>query len=163
MQIYKEAHRQAGFTLLGLLIVLALMGLSMAASVRVGVLLQRREAERELLHIGSQFRHAFQTYYLMTPAGQQPYPNTLDELVKDPRFPHTVRHLRKIVPDPMTGKPDWLPVISPLGGIMGVASGSDAQPIQIGNFSHADKDFENKKKYADWQFFYQPVSAQHRQ
>lgn len=160
MRIYNEYDRRAGFTLLGLLIMLAVMGITTAASLRVGMLLQRRDAEQELLHIGGEFRRAVQTYYLMTPAGQKPYPNSLEELVKDPRFPQMVRHLRKIYPDPMTGKADWVPVVSPLGGIMGVHSRSDAQPIKIGNFSDADKDFAQQRKYAAWRFFYTPVSGQ---
>lgn len=158
MQIYRN-HRQRinGFTLIGLLILIALIGLMSTASLRIGALLQRRDAEQELLHVGSQFRIAFQSYYLMTPMGQRPYPNTLEELIKDPRFPQPVRHLRKLYADPITGKTDWLLLHSPMGGIIGISSRSDAQPIKVTHFSDTDKSFEGKNKYSDWGFFYAPI------
>jgi len=31
----------------------------------------------------------------------------LEELLEDPRFPNTVRHLRKPFADPMTGQAEW--------------------------------------------------------
>lgn len=158
MRIYSR-HNQSikGFTLIGLLILIALISLMSTASLRIGALLQRREAEQALLYVGSQFRSAFQSYYLMTSMGQRPYPNTLEELIKDPRFPQPVRHLRKIYADPITGKTDWILLKNPMGGIMGVSSRSDAQPIKVANFSDADKSFEGKNKYSEWGFFYTPL------
>jgi type II secretory pathway pseudopilin PulG len=158
MRIYRtDGHEAKGFTYLGLLIFVAVIGLASTASVSVGTLVQRRSAEQELLFIGSQFRSAFQSYYVATPVGQKPYPNTLEELVKDPRFPQPVRHLRKVYADPMTGKADWVLIVAPVGGIMGVASKSEAQPIKIGNFAEGDKMLEGKNKYSEWVFFYSPA------
>lgn len=162
MRTYKEERLRncTGFTYVGLLIFIALIALSSAASVSVGTLVQRRNAEQELLFIGNQFRNAFQSYYAATPLGQKQYPNTLEELVKDPRFPQPVRHLRKIYADPVTGKADWAVIQAPIGGIMGVASRSEAQPIKIGNFEQVDKVFEGKNKYSEWVFFYAPTNVQ---
>lgn len=160
LQNYKNRrHHAAGFTYLGLLIFIAVIGLASAASVTVGTLVQRRGAEQELLFVGSQFRNAFQSYYAATPAGQRPYPDTLEELVKDPRFPQPVRHLRRIYADPITGKADWILLDAPLGGIMEISSTSDRQPIKIGNFSDADALLEGKSKYSEWAFFYNPASG----
>jgi type II secretory pathway pseudopilin PulG len=159
VEIGNRAYKQGvkGFTYLGLLIFIAVIGLASTAGVSVGTLVQRRSAEQDLLFIGSQFRNAFQSYYTATPAGQRPYPNTLEELVKDPRFPQPVRHLRKVYADPITGKIDWVLIAAPMGGTMGISSKSEAQPIKIGNFDEADKMLEGKSKYSEWVFFYNPA------
>ena len=45
---------------------------------------------------------------------------------------------------------------APGGGIMGVYSKSEDAPIKTGAFSLANKTFADAKRYADWQFFYNP-------
>jgi type II secretory pathway pseudopilin PulG len=156
MQSCSNRHHNQGFTYLGLLIFIALLGLASAATVSVGLVVQRHSAEQELLFIGSQFRDAFRSYHTSTPLGQKPYPTTLEELVNDLRFPEPKRHLRKIYADPITGNTDWELIAHPAGGIMGVSSKSEAAPIQIGNFTEADKALEGKGKYSEWAFFYNP-------
>ncbi len=70
-------HRSAGFTYIGLLIALALIALAATATVQGGALLQRRQAEEELLVVGREFRNALQSYANATPAGQKRYPPSL--------------------------------------------------------------------------------------
>ncbi len=157
MPSYRDARcKYCGFTYLGLLIFIALIALASTTAVSVGTLVQRRSAEEELLFIGGQFRSAFQSYATITPAGQPQFPNQLEDLVQDPRFPKPVRHLRKIFVDPITGKPDWHLIPAPAGGIMGISSASDTAPIKIGNFSDADLALEGKEKYSEWVFYYSP-------
>ena len=144
--------RNQGFTLMGALILLALMGAGLAAFSELTSFTVQREKEAELLFRGNQYREAIKAYY----ARQKTYPKALAELVEDKRFPTPVRHLRKLYADPMTGQPDWAIVEAPGGGIMGVHSKSEAAPIKTGNFSLADKTFADTARYADWQFFYKP-------
>ncbi|WP_395406770.1 type II secretion system protein [Pseudoduganella sp. UC29_106] len=99
--------RQRGFTYLSVVILVAIIGLVGAATLRLGVTMQRAAAEEELLRIGAEFSDALQSYAAATPAGQPTFPPSLKELLKDPRFPQVRRHLRRIYVDPMTGKPEW--------------------------------------------------------
>ena len=96
-----------GFTYLGLLILLAVLGLVGAAGLKMGTLMQRAAAEEELLEIGAQFQDALRSYAAATPPGQKTQPATLHDLLRDPRFPSPRRHLRKIFVDPVTGSAEW--------------------------------------------------------
>ena len=153
-------NSQRGFTYLGLLIIVMIMGAGLAAAGELFSHAAQREKERELLFVGHEFRDAIGSYYRRSP-GAPAYPKTLGELVDDKRFPMPQHHLRRIYADPMTGRPDWVPVEAPGGaGIMGVHSSSDAAPIKTGNFDLADAAFEKAKHYADWQFLYSPPEPQ---
>lgn len=153
-----SARSQAGFTYLGILIAVAIMGISLTA---VGTLWQtasKREKEKELLFIGYQFRNAIKQYYHRTP-GVSMYPKDIKTLLKDPRFLSTTRHLRKIYTDPMTGKAEWGLIKTPDGGIMGVYSLSKTPPLKKSRFRSEDKGFETAKSYSDWRFIYQPATS----
>lgn len=145
--------RQAGYAYLALLIVIAIIGVAAAAAIQLGEIYQRRVAEKELLFVGGEFQRALASYAANTPLGQPDHPRTLDELVRDPRYPNPVHHLRKLYADPMTGKPDWLLLMSPDGQtIVGIRSASKEHPIQIANFPPEFKGFEKKKSYGEWVF-----------
>jgi len=115
-----------------------------------------REREVELLHVGNEYRKAIERYFL---AGPRQYPRNLSDLVKDPRQPGTVRHLRRLYPDPITGGAEWGLVKAPDGGIAGVYSLSDEAPLKLARFAVRDATFEGKTKYSDWQFAYSPTLA----
>ncbi len=99
--------RQEGFTYLGLVIFVTIVGLVGAATLKVGSLLQRAAAEEELLEIGAAYSAALQSYAAATPRGQPTQPPNLEHLLRDPRFPGVRRHLRKIFVDPITGTTEW--------------------------------------------------------
>jgi type II secretory pathway pseudopilin PulG len=146
-------RHNGGFTYVGILILVAIIGIASAATIQVGAVVQRRAAEQELLEIGMEFRAALVSYANATPPGQLRAPRTLQELLKDPRSPNLRRHLRKLYADPITGKEEWGFVHSPDGvGIIGLHSMSEATPIKIGDFDGAFKDFEGKTSYRDWKF-----------
>ncbi|SFI22117.1 Type II secretory pathway, pseudopilin PulG [Collimonas sp. OK307] len=152
-RLMHDTQYHAGLAYLSLLILLAIIGVAAAATLQMGSVLQRREAEEELLAIGSEFRSALVSYANATPIGQQAAPRTLSDLLKDPRYPSIRRHLRKLYADPISGKPEWGIVLSIDGkGIVGVYSLSTATPIKIGNFDPAFQNFADKKSYADWVF-----------
>ncbi|RJG05277.1 type II secretion system protein [Noviherbaspirillum cavernae] len=152
-RIGHDRMRANGFTYLGVLILVAVMGLVSTASVQVGVILQRRAAEEELLSIGMEFRNALTSYANATPTGKTTYPQSLQDLLKDPRYPNPRRHLRKLYADPLTGKEEWGTIAAPDGtGIAGVYSLSNAVPIKIGNFPIPFQEFAGKNTYREWKF-----------
>jgi type II secretory pathway pseudopilin PulG len=146
--------RQAGFTYLGLIIFVAIVGLVGAATLKVGSLLQRAAAEEELLEIGAAYSAALDSYAAATPRGATPYPPSIKELLKDPRFPGVRRHLRKVFVDPLTGKAEW--GIEYLGGgevgIVAIHSLSEAQPLKIANFDSRFRGLDGKEKISAWRF-----------
>lgn len=156
--ISAAAPAQRGFTYVGLLIIVMIMGAGLAATGTFFSHAAQREKERELLFVGHQFRAAIASYYRRSP-GASAYPKTLAELVEDKRFPMPQHHLRRLYADPMTGLPDWVVVEAPGGGVIGVHSRSEAAPVKTANFDAADGLFEQAKRYADWQFLYLPAEA----
>ena len=148
-----RADRQSGLAYLTLLILIAVIGLTTSATVTLGQLVQRRAAEEALLETGSAIQRAIASYIRATPSGQPMYPNSLDDLLRDPRFPGVRRYLRRVYVDPITGQPNWGIIMSPTGkGLMGVYSLSVAQPIKKAHFDGALVGFEDKLSYGQWRF-----------
>ena len=148
---------QEGFTYLGLLIVLAVLGVAAAGTLQMGAVLQRHAAEEELLAIGLDFRDALKSYAHATPGGAPAAPRTLQDLVRDPRYPNPRRHLRRIPADPLTGKIAWGLILGPDNqSIVGIRSLSKDKPIKIAHFPLAFQGFEAKASYADWIFVASP-------
>lgn len=148
--------RAAGFTYLTILFVVAFMGLGLSIAGQVWQTAIMREREAQLLYAGNQYRRAIERYYL---SGLNQYPRTLEDLLKDPRKPGTERYLRKLYPDPLSGKSEWGVMKAPDGGIMGVYSQSEDKPIKTAGFALVNRDFEGAAKYADWKFAYNPAAA----
>lgn len=178
-------RRTGGFTYIGLLVMIAIIGITTSV---VGMSLraeERIEKEKELLWIGHQYRQAIRDYYVyhlqrfqqasahaqVNISGQvipQFYPTSIDDLLKDPIAPGTLRHLRKKYIDPMTGKDDW--VLIPVGSagqsgegqgvsgqsFWGVRSNSDKETMKRDNFLLEDFRFKGKTKYSEWEFTYNP-------
>lgn len=148
-----QGRRARGFTYLGMLILLAVLGLVGAAGLKMGTLLQRAAAEEELLEIGAQFSEALRSYAAATPPGQPQQPPGLQDLLKDPRFPNPRRHLRKIFVDPVTGKAEWgILYVGDKVGVLGVYSLSNARPLKVANFDIRFLGMENRERISDWKF-----------
>jgi type II secretory pathway pseudopilin PulG len=151
----RTPRREGGFTYLGLIILVTVIGLVGAATLKVDALLRRAAAEEELLEIGAAYGEALRTYAEATPKGQPQQPPSLQELLKDPRFPGVRRHLRKIFVDPLTGKAEWGIVWANPGdrrGVLAVYSLSKAKPLKVANFDKRFSGFENKQHVSDWKF-----------
>jgi type II secretory pathway pseudopilin PulG len=149
--------RAAGFTYLTILFVVAFMGIGLAVAGQVWHTQAMRNREADLLYAGNQYRLAIQRYYL---SGPRQYPRSLEDLLRDPRQPGTVRYLRKLYFDPVTGKTEWGIVKAPDGGVMGVYSTSGDKPIKTGGFAVANAAFESAEKYSDWKFVYDALAQQ---
>ena len=149
---------QRGFTYLGLLFAIAILGITLATIGVVWSTQIRRDREAELLYIGNQYRAAIGRY--LNSGGQ--YPQELADLVADKRYPVARRYLRRIYPDPMTNSVDWELILAPAGGIMGVASRSQGKPIKVAGFTVANAAFEKAECYCDWKFIYSPRTRSRR-
>ncbi len=152
--------RARGFTYLGLLVLVALIGLLLAATGEVASTAARREREVQLLWVGHQYRAAIGRYWNQRRA----YPQALEDLLgTGPDAPIPGRWLRRLYPDPMTNAADWVLVPAPGGGgIMGVASRSTRAPLKTGGFDEADRDFADASTYGDWAFTFPPRATLRR-
>ena len=148
-----------GFTYLGALFAIGIMGAVLAATGAVFSQSAQREKERELLHVGNQFRRAIGLYYERTPGSVKRFPSALDELLLDTRHLTVQRYLRRLHTDPITGAAEWGYVRAPDGGIMGVHSLSVATPIKSGNFRKHNESFMNAARYTEWKFIYVPATG----
>lgn len=144
----RRAHRMRGFTYLGVLVLVAVMGAGTAGWLQLWHVAQAREKERELLFIGQQFRQALASWYRFGPSS----PRRLEDLLADPRTPVPQRHLRRVFVDPMTGRAEWGLVKDSGGGIVAVHSLSTAAPLQHAGFAARDVAFEKAARYSDWVF-----------
>lgn len=152
---------QRGYTYLLVLFFVALLGAGLAITGEIWATAVQREREAQLLFAGDAIRQAIASYYKSGPAQ---YPPRLEDLLKDPRFPDTRRHLRQLYPDPFSGTAEWALIMSPRGGIMGVASASENAPLKRSGFQGVDRVFEEqavrlkeKLRYRDWEFIHDPA------
>ncbi|MDW7597639.1 MAG: type II secretion system protein [Nitrosomonadaceae bacterium] len=149
-------HREKGFTYIWMLFAVALAGIVLAGAGLVWRTEAWRDKEKELMFVGDQFRQAIGSYYETSPGIPKRYPDTLEKLLVDDRFPMVKRHLRKIFFDPMTGTAEWGLVRQPGLGITGVYSLSARKPINRANFLDRYESFVGAASYKDWKFVYFP-------
>ncbi len=148
-----EMGRQGGFTFLGLMFAVAIAGIALAGTGTLWQMESRREKEKELLFIGEEYRRAIGSYYDKSPGAQKQFPEKLEDLLLDKRFPNPTHHLRRRYRDPMTADGEW-ELIRQQGRIMGVASRSSGKPIKIAGFTAEQEGFDSAASYADWYFIY---------
>lgn len=142
---------QRGFAYLFALLLIALVGLGLAAAGTLWHTASQREREAELLFIGDQYRQAIKSYYQLDPA-QPRLPHSVDDLLADNRQPGIVRHLRRAWRDPMTGGEFALIPAADGAGFVGVASRSSRRPFKTAGFSQTNAGFADAASYADWHF-----------
>jgi type II secretory pathway pseudopilin PulG len=173
----RRAGRSGGFTYLGLLALIVLIGLMLARAAEVWTVAAQRDREQELLWAGHEYREAIGRFV----ARNHHYPATLQELVGETSAnadssagntgdgPATApgvlgalgfRALRQLYRDPMTNSTDWDTVPSADGRIMGVVSKSKLRPLKRAGFDDADLTFADADTYGSWQFIYQPPAWQ---
>jgi type II secretory pathway pseudopilin PulG len=141
-----------GVILMALLIGLAVTGIALMAAVDVWTLARQRERESELLFVGDQYRQAIRRYYYAAPSGSpRVLPAHLADLLEDDRYPVPVRHLRRLYPDPITGKTEW-GELRDGDRLTGVYSLSEAPPVKQAGFPPAYVAFDGMTRYRDWVF-----------
>lgn len=152
---------QRGAVLLLLLVAVVILGLAAGMAGQSWRSTMQRAREAELLWRGQQYQQAIASYYAVKHGPQQMFPAKLEHLLRDPRFPNLVRHLRKLYNDPMTGE-DWELVTDPAERILGVRSTSDLQPFKQDGFTKELENLEGKSSYREWEFVYKPPTASRR-
>lgn len=147
---------QRGFTYLGALFLVVLMGAALAGAGQLWSLASQRVRERELLWVGTQYAQALRRYYESSPGVKQ-YPQRLDELLEDHRGPTPRRHLRRLYPDPVARSGEWGLLRGIDGRIVGVHSLSRERPLKQGRFPPRWSAFDGMESYADWHFVADPA------
>ncbi|MBV8403130.1 MAG: type II secretion system protein, partial [Gammaproteobacteria bacterium] len=99
----RAGRRESGFTYLGLMAAIVILGILLSMAGRVWSFSEQRDKEAQLLWVGHAYRDAIASYYVH--GGQ--FPQSLEQLLQDDRSPVPLRHLRQLYPDPMTGAADW--------------------------------------------------------
>lgn len=151
-------RRQQGFTYLAVLWFVAATAASSTVVATMWHTAAQREREQELLAVGQEMRTAIGRYVAAAPAGRRTYPRQLDDLVLDTRHHPPLRHLRRVYPDPITGKAEWGLIRSADGGIAGVHSLSTAAPFKVQGFDAALADFAGAVRHADWRFVHRDTA-----
>ncbi len=142
---------EAGFTYLGVLFLIALSSMALAATGTVWSTTAQRDRERQLLWVGGQYAQALRSFYRSSP-GLAQYPRDLAELLEDNRFPNPRPHIRRLYLDPITGSDDWGLLREIDGRITGVYSRSQQAPLKQSGFQAQWSGFEGLQHYSDWQF-----------
>lgn len=142
---------QGGFTYLGVLLLIVLMGLGLASAGELWSTVSRRDRERQLLWVGTQYAQALRSYYRSSP-GLTQYPRELADLLQDERFPEPKRHLRRLYPEPIGASGEWSLMRGSDGRITGVYSPSQQTPLKQADFPSQWSDFTGVSRYSDWQF-----------
>jgi hypothetical protein len=155
VKYYTFRARQVGVTYFWTLLILTFITLGLGKLMDDVRMSNQRARERELLYVGNLYRQAVRQYWQSAPIGAKRYPDKLDDLLRDPRYPVTRRYLRRLYLDPVTGKP-FVPVVSPGGGVMGVHSASPHKPVKISGFSGEEAVFTKSASYQNWEFIYAP-------
>src|SRR6266567_2485259 len=142
------------------MVAVVVMGIMAGAASQSWRTIMKRDREEELLFRGGQIRDAIALWNKppkplpgQAPRQQTRRLNDLKDLLQDPNTPETVRYLRRLYTDPITGK-DFELIVDPVRGIVGVKSSSQDLPLKRDNFPDDLKAFANKDKYSDWTFDY---------
>ena len=155
-QVRTRIGDERGFTLILVLVLVVIIGLVLGMVGTTWKDFMQRTREEELFWRGDQYRRALKSFNEVKQGkGSQAFPAQLEDLVRDPRSPQVVRHLRRIYLDPMTGE-DWDLVKDPSGRIIGVRSRSDLTPFRQSGFPKEYQNFEGRSKYSEWEFIYTP-------
>ena len=150
-----RVQRSRGVVLMGLVVLLALCGLTAVNFAESAITARQREREVQLLWVGQQFRQALESYYRATPGPMKHLPVSLDELVRDSRFPNPVRHLRRIYADPIQPELPW-GLVKRGNQIIGVYSQADGVPLRRTSFAPGLESFEGATQYSSWRFLFVP-------
>lgn len=149
----------AGFSYLGVLLLLCVLAGASALTMELMAIQAQRQAEIELQAIGEEFNRAFIRYHRATPKGGWPWPEQLEDLLHDPRYPGTVRHLRRLYRGSFAQAIEWRPLAAPGRGIAGVYPYLGGTPLrQPRHTVNAPAGTVLEGAYAAWRFGY-PLDA----
>lgn len=148
----RSRSAQSGFVLLAWLIAVALFAAAASMVVTRWSDEVRREREQELLRIGDEIAGAIAAYRDASAGSARKYPAQLEDLLEDRRAFGTVRHLRRLHPDPVTRGAPWGVIRASDGGVMGVYSASEDRPMRMLVSRLAHVDLPAAARYSEWRF-----------
>ena len=143
--------RQHGFTYLIALMVVATTGIAATVSYTSYKINAAKQMEAELLFRGLAYYKAIESFYYAKEPKK--YPRRMDDLLKDPRYLTTHRHIRRLYL--VANGDEWKIIYDAKGGIIGVYWDNAEKPIKRANFNKVFQHFENAKSYSDWKFIFQ--------
>ena len=108
--------RVRGFTYVGVLLAVALLGIGLTLVSEVWSKVAERQREAEMAWVGQQYLKALTSYYNASPGSVRTLPVSLDELLQDRRHLGVVRHLRRIYLSPCGGGTEVRPEFFSAGG-----------------------------------------------
>ncbi len=147
---------ECGFTYIAALFLISILGMTSLRAVQVWKTRDQRNREAELLEVGEHYRAAIRAYYEHSPGTAKHYPVQMDDLLLDTRSTVTVRHLRRLLRDPITNTMTWGVIYAEDGGIAGVYSLSATKPMHQAGFFDSEAGFNAAQHYYDWKFLYVP-------
>lgn len=150
----RARRRSGGAVLLGVLVALTLAAMALASYSQSWAAARQRDKEAELLFVGHQYQLALESFYRASP-GPKHLPVKLEDLVRDPRFPQPVRHLRRLYADPIEPATPW-GLVRRGAQIVGVYSQAAGEPIKRADFDAGIEHFAGANGYAQWQFVFVP-------
>ena len=114
-----KRSRQRGFTMVELIVSFTILGILTSMAVPLAAYKVKRDKERELRYALREIRRAIDNYKDASTAGKidvklgtEGYPESLEILVEGVKLSQspdgkTIKFLRRIPKDPMTGTTDW--------------------------------------------------------
>lgn len=150
-----SARHQRGAAFIWALLMLVFLTFGLGRYLDVLSTREQRALEADLLWKGEQYRRAIEAYYQASPGEEKQFPNTIDDLLVDPRLLTYTRHLRQAYPDPLTGEP-FAEVHDSAGRLIGIRSTSTGKPIKIAGFPAQYAHFSNSTSYEQWEFIFLP-------
>ena len=144
---------QSGFTYIALMVATLVISIMTAVAAPLWVTVIKRDREDELLFRLKQYRRAIDLYRGDSQSNHfNKYPKELEDLLDDHTSAIPKRYLRRLYPDPITGKMDWALEREPppggagssltLGGITAIHSSSNAKGLKV---------VQGKgEKYSEW-------------
>lgn len=154
----RSRPRAGGWALLTMLLATALVALSASMALTVHRLERDREREAELLRAGVAIATAIARYRDSPFATAPELPRALGDLIEDRRGPRTLRHLRRIPLDPVTGRAEW-GLLREGDRIVGVHSLAGRPPLRRHGFPPALAAFEKAATLREWRFTAPPPGA----
>lgn len=124
-------QRQDGFTYIGVLIAVALIGIGLLAISEVWTTTTQRQKMVQLDWVGDQYVQAIESYYYANTGSVHFYPPTLDDLLEDKRYLDVKRHIRTLYVNPFANSKAWKTLPAPGGGIHGIEYAQHDSDLQI--------------------------------
>ena len=116
----RTGKRQSGYTYLGVLLAVALLGIALAGVSEIWVKTRQRQKMVQMQWVMEQYRKAIESYYYSNTGSVHFYPRSIKNLLEDERHLTVKRHLRKSYENPFTQSADWIFITMHDGGITGI-------------------------------------------